>query len=183
MTLSHPQGRTARHQQKTGAALILPVVTELQAALDAMPPCAGPFRPYLAREGQPFEPLAFTCWFIRAARAAGLPPEDHPTAFGRSPAAVSPRRAAPPPSPTASARTDSTGPKHLVETLVETRLATLAGKDARPYAKQPKTDGRFGREPYNRRILSDIVQFGHTTVVSSSRLPGLGDVLTARRRS
>src|SRR3984893_16681536 len=34
-----------------------------------------------------------------------------------------------------------------------------------------------------RRILSDIVQFGHTTVVSSSRLPGLGDVLTARRRS
>jgi hypothetical protein len=35
------------------------------------------------------------------------------------------------------------------------------------------------RQSFFRRILSDIVQFGHITVLSSSRLPGSGDVLTA----
>jgi hypothetical protein len=34
-------------------------------------------------------------------------------------------------------------------------------------------------QSFFRRILSDIVQIGHITVPSSSRLPGSGDVLTA----
>jgi integrase len=61
-------------QSKTGASLVLPVVPELQAALDAMPPNDSPFAPFLTRDGEPFEPLAFTCWFRRAALAAGLAP-------------------------------------------------------------------------------------------------------------
>jgi integrase len=58
-------------QQKTGASLILPVTPDVQIAIDAMP-SVEPFRPFLNRNGEPFEPLAFTCWFRRAALAAGL---------------------------------------------------------------------------------------------------------------
>jgi integrase len=45
---------------------------ELQVALDAMP--RSNHLTFLHREGAPFEPLQFTCWFRRAALAAGLAP-------------------------------------------------------------------------------------------------------------
>ncbi len=35
-------------------------------------PEVEPFSPYLHHNGPPFEPLQFTCWFRRAALAAGL---------------------------------------------------------------------------------------------------------------
>ena len=60
-------------QQKTGVVLDLPVMPDLKAAIDAVGD-VEPFKPFLHREGEPFEPLAFTCWFRRAALAAGLAP-------------------------------------------------------------------------------------------------------------
>jgi hypothetical protein len=50
---------------------VLPLVAETQAAIAAMP-AGEPFKPFLHRNGEPFEPLQFTCWFRRAALAAGL---------------------------------------------------------------------------------------------------------------
>jgi hypothetical protein len=45
------------------------------------------------RDGRPFGPLEFTCWFIRAARKRLASPPARPrTGFARPPVAVSPRQ-------------------------------------------------------------------------------------------
>jgi len=68
------QGELHVKQSKTGTSLVLPLMPETGAAIAAMPDSANPFDPYLMRDGCQFEPLEFTCWFIRAARKAGLGP-------------------------------------------------------------------------------------------------------------
>ena len=62
-------------QNKTGAQVTVPVLPDLQAAIDAMGPVLANFRPLLATpRGLPFSPDYATAYFAQACRAAGLPP-------------------------------------------------------------------------------------------------------------
>ena len=57
-------------QQKTGATLALPILTELQAALDATPSRHLTF--LVTAHGEPYTPHNFGNWFRRACAEAGL---------------------------------------------------------------------------------------------------------------
>ena len=59
-------------QQKTGAALAIPVHPDLQAALDATP--GGHLTFLTTPGGKPYSGRGFTQWFARMCAAAGLPP-------------------------------------------------------------------------------------------------------------
>jgi integrase len=58
-------------QQKTGKVLAIPIHSELQAVLDAVPPTQMTFLQTL--RGKPFDGHTFTAWFIAACAKAGLP--------------------------------------------------------------------------------------------------------------
>lgn len=64
-------------QQKTKMLVEIPVLAELQAALDAMPAAgrrgaAGDLTWLITQAGAPFSPAGFTNWFREVARAAGV---------------------------------------------------------------------------------------------------------------
>jgi integrase len=60
-------------QQKTGAALAIPILPQLRAAIDAMP-CKDRHLTFLTTlKGKPFTPESFTNWFREACNDAGLP--------------------------------------------------------------------------------------------------------------
>jgi integrase len=58
-------------QQKTGAALAIPLHPELKLIVDAVPATQLTF--LLTLRGKQFDPHAFSPWFIAACEAAGLP--------------------------------------------------------------------------------------------------------------
>jgi integrase len=60
-------------QQKTGKALAIPMHPELVAILATVPATQMTF--VLTLRGKPFDPHAFTPWFVQACTAAGLPRE------------------------------------------------------------------------------------------------------------
>jgi integrase len=72
MGRQHVRGDVLRvTQRKTGAALALPVHPELRAVLDLVPATQLTFLTTL--RGTPFTDHAFSDWFKKACRAAGLP--------------------------------------------------------------------------------------------------------------
>ena len=72
MGRQHVRGDVLRvTQRKTGAALALPIHPELQAVLDTVPTTQLTFLTTL--RGTPFTDHAFSDWFRKACRAAGLP--------------------------------------------------------------------------------------------------------------
>jgi integrase len=65
-------GILSLHQQKTGADIDIPVLPELQAAIDAMP--RGGHLAFLTTEhGKPFTAAGFSYWFGEMCKQAGVP--------------------------------------------------------------------------------------------------------------
>jgi integrase len=60
-------------QQKTGQPLAIPVVPELAAVLDVVPPTQMTF--LTTARGKPFDGKGFTMWFAKACAKAGLGPQ------------------------------------------------------------------------------------------------------------
>jgi integrase len=65
-------GTFSLRQQKTGAQVDIPVLPELQAAIDAMPK-AEHLTFLVTRFGRPFTPMGFSNWFREQCDLAGLP--------------------------------------------------------------------------------------------------------------
>ena len=65
-------GILSLHQQKTGADVDIPILPELQAAIDAMP--KGGHLAFLTTEhGKPFTAAGFSYWFGEMCKQAGVP--------------------------------------------------------------------------------------------------------------
>jgi len=69
-------GQIEMRQQKTGTALIIPIVPALQAALDLVPADQMAF--LVTQSGKPFSAAGFTNWFVDCAKEAGLPEHSSP---------------------------------------------------------------------------------------------------------
>jgi integrase len=70
-------GKLTRKTQKTGAVLTLPILPELKAALDAMPPAQG--ATFLTNSlGRPFKQRDWNVQFARWVAEAGLDPQFRP---------------------------------------------------------------------------------------------------------
>jgi integrase len=65
------KGRLVVRQSKTGTVVSIPILAPLRAALDASK--TGQMTFLTAPHGAPFSPGAFSNWFGKAVRAAGLP--------------------------------------------------------------------------------------------------------------
>jgi integrase len=82
-------------QQKTGTLVQIPVLAELQEALNAMP--AGDHLCYLMTEfGKPFTAAGFGNWFREQCNAAGLPPGYSAHGLRKAAATKPPRRSCAP---------------------------------------------------------------------------------------
>jgi integrase len=115
-------------QQKTGAVVAIPVLPELQTALDAVPKSNLTF--LLTANGKPFAPAGFGNWFREVCREARVP--DHCVAHGLRKAAARKLAEA---GCTAHEIMSVTGHKTLREVTRYTEAADRAGLAATAMAK------------------------------------------------